>query len=181
MAAAIQRAIQPALTPEVSEWVLRVEHERAIAKPQAGSSLATAAVSGAGETEILAVRPRRARKISMMFAAAGLAVGGAAVAIAMHASHPTPNAVLGATDVTAGLSGASDAPLPSSASSSAPAAAQLQVAPTSGPLTTPFPSPSPRMPNGPPKHVAAPPRPSAVSSAPRAQSAKILSVLDTRQ
>jgi serine/threonine protein kinase len=178
MAAALERAVQPASTLEVSEWVQRLERERAMTKPQAGASSATVAASGPGDTEIFSVpvRSRRARKTSIVFVSAGLAVVGAGAAIAMHMSRPTPKAVRGATDVTAALSSAPDAPVPSLA----PLPPSPQVAPSAGAPPTLFSSPSARM-SGPPRHVSAAPRPSAGSSAPRAQSAKILSVLDTRQ
>jgi eukaryotic-like serine/threonine-protein kinase len=182
MAAALQRAVLPASALEVSEWVQRLEDDRTIAKPRAGSSLASVAASGAGETEIIAVpvRSRRTRKIPMMVAAAALAVVVGGAAIALEASRPTPKALQSSTDVAAALSGAPDAPRPSSALSSS-ATPPLQVAPPSGAAAPPLSAPSPRVSSGPVKHVPAAPRSSAAPSVPRAQSAKILSVLDTRQ
>jgi serine/threonine protein kinase len=186
MATALRRAVQPAVTHEVAEWVERLERKREVVKPPAGGSRSPDA-SRAGLDgplpEIPAVSGRSlAPKGSRMLGGAlllALGVGGAA--IAMRSLHSPPNVARAETDVASAASASQPhvPPPPSAQAAPVPTAPTPTLAPTPTPARAP--APAPKGTNGPPRRVSPGPRSSPISSVPRSQSAKIYSVLDTRQ
>jgi serine/threonine protein kinase len=169
MATALRRAVQPASALEVAEWVKRLGGKRDVAKrPAARSGFPDASRAGwhgplpemraaHGRSRVDSKGPKGSRMLGGALLLA-LGLGGAAIAMRPPRSVPRVDHVeadVPSPQLRVPLASAS-APAPASASASAPKGT-----------------------SGPPRRV--PPGPRPISSVPRSQSAKIYSVLDTRQ
>lgn len=174
MAAALRRAVQPASALEVAEWVKRLAREvvRPLPEMRAGHGRPRAAPKG---RQILGVA---------LLLALGIGVGVAAVA--MRSVHSAPKVARTEADV-ASLASSSQPRVQPPAASAQAALVSTTPAPSSTALSasTPLPiAPAPKGTTGtsvPAKRAPSGQRSSPISSVPRSQSAKIYSVLDTRQ